>query len=205
MDYTQPPAIVEPYRIGHSLEEQLFLTHNTLNLKQNTEVIRDLERELKNSNKLPCFMHDNVCYQFRMRADRTLAAVFIYNTGVEKLNFNEEPTQLTQIVYIKKTGNPIIINYKPATSTREEFWNRYWRNPNNVFGDIIDGDEDIASKMKKLFEKYLQQIFEKPKEKLRKPNPYKAPSIRTGIQVNFFMPFAPNPRYFVPQKRPASK
>lgn len=200
------PAIVEPYSNPHSLEAQLLLAHSASNLKQSTEVIRDLEKELKNTLKLPCFMHHDAygtkCYQFRVKADGTLVAVFIYNVGINKLNVEEEPTQLHQIVHIKKIENPNIIEYSPAISTRKEFWERFWRNPYNVSDTITDESGTIGVNMKNLFEKYLQQKLEKSNTKPRKPKQYQAPSINKRFRVNLFMPSTPNPKYLVPPKRP---
>ena len=202
---TSTPAIVEPYRGSRSLEAQLLLAHSASNLRQSTEVIRDLERELKNTLKLPSFMHDDAygtrCYQFRVKADGTLVAVFIYSVGINKLNFKEEPTQLHYIVHIKKLENPTIIVYNPAISTREEFWERFWRNPYNVSDTSTDESGNMGANMKNVFEKYLQQKLEKSTTKPRIPRQYYKP-INKGKIVNLFMPSTPKPKYLLPPKRP---
>ena len=198
---TNSPAVVNPYNGNHGVERQLLLAHSPSDLMQRSEAIGNLKKGLENALKLPCFMHYDACYQFRVKDDGSLVAVFVYNVGINKLNFEEEPTQLRQIVHIEKIRYSTIIDYNPAISTREVFWERFWKNPHNVSDVKIDENGHVRASMEKLFEEYLKKMPKKPKTKPRMPKQYKK-FIKEGTPVNLFMPSTPKPKYLVPPKRP---
>ena len=174
-----PPSQTQTIETGlpDDILEKRLLTAHALSLRERRQIINDLEKAAQNTLKLPYYfpLDRNDCYQFIVKGDGTIVAVFVYRTQVNKLDMGEEPTQLHQIIHIKENEKANIIEYKPAISTKAEFWEKFWRNTHNILGVKLDEDGKIEAEMKKMLDRYLEQSRKNLKPKPKKPKKVNRP------------------------------